>query len=221
MPRTTQNKTGGPGKARAPKQARSRRTLESLFDACTRLLDERAFVDVTVKDIVAEAGSSAGSFYARFESKHELLHALHARMHDSAREGVADAVERLDGAKLPPGPFAKLLVGSAVRLQAVHAGLLRAVLIESLTDRVFAQRGQQLVRDTGDALASALDAKGSSRARRARAIESALLAVMAILDQELFYGAALLGERRIRPAERIARLERIALAAMNLPNRST
>ena len=205
---------------RAPKQARSRRTLEALLSACERLLDERAFADVTVKDIVAEAGSSAGSFYARFETKYALLHALHSRMHEGSRAGIQNAVDRLAGRRLAPRRFARLLVDAAVRLHSSNAGVLRAVLIESLTDLEFAERGQRLVKDTGAAFAPVLDAPGVSKARRARAIESGLLAVMAVLDQELFYGESLLGSSRGRskPAERIARLERIALAAMDLPD---
>ena len=208
-------------KAIEPKQERSRRTRDELLAACERLLVDRAFADVSVKDIVAEAGSSAGSFYARFETKHVLLHALHTRMHERAMQGIAEAVDLLDGKKLAPKRFAGLLVASAIRLHQQNAGLLRAVLIESLTDLEFAERGRRLVRHTGEALAPALDVSSVSKARRADAIESALLAVMAILDQELFYGRALLGKKRTgaEPAERIARLERVAIAAMHLPER--
>ena len=205
--------------AREPQQERSRRTRDGLLAACERLLDERPFSDVTVKDIVAEAGSSAGSFYARFDTKHALLHALHQRLHDRGLRGVERAVARLEGSRLTPERFAHMLVGSTLHLHAANRGLLRAVLIESITDPSFAERAQHQMRESSRALARVIDAKGVSLARRAEAIESAQLAVMAILDQELFYGEALLGARRARAAKspkEIARLERIALAAMGL-----
>lgn len=202
-----------------PQQERSRRTREQLLAACERLLADRYFVDVSIKEIVAEAGSSAGSFYARFGSKHALLHALHERMHERALARVQGATRALEGKRVPPRRFAKLLVSAAVALHEENGGLLRAVLVESLSDPVFAERGQRLVQATGAAFAPVVSARGVSIAARARAIEIAMLAVMAVLDQELFYGEALLGTHGGAgrdSEERSARLERIAVAAMDL-----
>ena len=63
----------------APQQKRSRKTLEKILNATERLLENRIFEELTVKDIVREAGVSIGSFYARFKSKDLVLQDLYRR----------------------------------------------------------------------------------------------------------------------------------------------
>ena len=71
---------GPPGPAvRAPRQERSRETLERLLRATEGLLERQSFESITVADIVRAAGSSVGSFYARFANKDALLPALYER----------------------------------------------------------------------------------------------------------------------------------------------
>ena len=74
-----------------PKQTRSQRTLESILSAAERLLETTSFNDLTIQQIVKEAGSSVGSFYARFKDKEALLHALDDRYFDELI-GVVDSV---------------------------------------------------------------------------------------------------------------------------------
>lgn len=69
-----------------PRQARSRETLRRILKATADLLREREFDDITVDDIVDQAGSSKGSFYQRFPDKDSLLVHLLKEEHRAAVE---------------------------------------------------------------------------------------------------------------------------------------
>lgn len=69
----------------APKQPRSRKTLERLVSAGLAILVEEGPAGVTVQAVVARARSSVGSFYARFRGKDDLL----AYLRESIRESAA------------------------------------------------------------------------------------------------------------------------------------
>lgn len=58
---------------RTPTQARSRETLERLVSASSRLLSKANWTDISIVQIVREAGSSVGAFYTRFRDKDALL----------------------------------------------------------------------------------------------------------------------------------------------------
>lgn len=72
----------------APRQDRSRRTLESIVEATEKLLERRSFEEISIAEIVLRSGSSTGSFYARFPTKEALLPALYARYHASLPERI-------------------------------------------------------------------------------------------------------------------------------------
>lgn len=84
--------------ARAPKQHRSRRTLQRIARAALELIAQNGVEATTVGAIARRAGSSVGSFYARFEGKNDLLVYLDERTWESVEqqwsqatnEGLAD-----------------------------------------------------------------------------------------------------------------------------------
>ena len=76
----------------APKQPRSRKTLERLVAAGLAILDEKGAAGVTVQAVVARARSSVGSFYARFRGKDELLAYLRENIRGSATAEWSEAV---------------------------------------------------------------------------------------------------------------------------------
>lgn len=77
----------------APKQERSRRTLQRILEASRELLAEQGADATSVQQIVERAGSSVGSFYARFDGKDDLLDYLERRVWDEARERWDRALE--------------------------------------------------------------------------------------------------------------------------------
>jgi AcrR family transcriptional regulator len=78
----------------APKQSRSRRTLERIVAAGLALLEEGGPDAVTVQAVVARARSSVGSFYARFKGKDDLLAHLRDQVRESAATRWAETVDR-------------------------------------------------------------------------------------------------------------------------------
>jgi AcrR family transcriptional regulator len=65
-----------------PQQARSQETLRNILDAAAHILDRKTFEELTVAEVVAEAGTSVGAFYGRFKDKDALLQALDERFFD-------------------------------------------------------------------------------------------------------------------------------------------
>jgi len=169
--------------------------------------------------IVQEAGSSSGSFYARFRDKTALLHALHQRV---VERGIAQAEAwhaRLDGRKVPLSELATAVVDSLLRSYRSDRGVIRAVLIESLKDLTFAERARGFVTTAARLAASSVDLPGVSPARAASEIEVGMLTVMAVMEQDLFFGSDLSTLRG--PGGRVGRrdrerLRRLFLAAMAL-----
>jgi AcrR family transcriptional regulator len=76
----------------APKQARSRRTLERIVAAGIALLEEGGPEAVTVQAVVAKARSSVGSFYARFKGKEDLLAHLRERVRETAETAWSETL---------------------------------------------------------------------------------------------------------------------------------
>ncbi|MGD8319112.1 MAG: helix-turn-helix domain-containing protein [Gemmatimonadota bacterium] len=81
-----------PPHVHAPKQSRSRRTLERIVRASLALLEEGGPDALTVQAIVKRAGSSVGSFYARFDGKDELLEYLGERVWREAAQRWDEAL---------------------------------------------------------------------------------------------------------------------------------
>lgn len=68
---------------RRPVQPRSHETSRAIRDAFVRLLDEKPFSEVTIREIVLVAGVGLGTFYEYFSSKDELARAcVHLRTKD-------------------------------------------------------------------------------------------------------------------------------------------
>lgn len=65
---------------RKPRQSRARHTSQALQEAFVRLLVERGYAAITIREIVSVAGTGLGSFYEYFENKDDLARVcLHLR----------------------------------------------------------------------------------------------------------------------------------------------
>jgi AcrR family transcriptional regulator len=132
----------GDGGTVAPKQARSRRTLDRLLDATEAVLADAGLDGATVPSIAARAGLSVGVVYRRFRDKDALLRATYERFFARALEGnrAALAAERWEG--VGAGAVVAAVVAGVVRGHVQHRALLRALLAyaESHHDPEFLRR---------------------------------------------------------------------------------
>ncbi len=170
--------------------------------------------------IVAEAGSSSGSFYARFTDKLTLLHALHEQFVERAVANAEALVAATGPDALTLEELTIPLVEAVVASHGENRGVIRAVLIESLRDPAFAERAGGLVRTIAGLAASTLAVTDADRDQMTKRIETGVLTLMAILDQDLFFGTALSTAQPspdAGPTHNVERLQRVFLATVSLP----
>jgi AcrR family transcriptional regulator len=112
-----------------PQQARSRKTLARLVEACEGLLREKPFERISVSELAKRGRSSVGAFYGRFGGKEELLDFIDAR-------GEKEILERWDdyfSAEKWQGVPAEEIVGRFVRFwvsaHRARKGVLRALFL--------------------------------------------------------------------------------------------
>ena len=77
-----------PASAPAALQARSRRTVEKLFNAAERVFVRDGFAAASVSEIAREAGVSVGAFYGRFADKAAFLEAFFDRSFERGRAAI-------------------------------------------------------------------------------------------------------------------------------------
>jgi AcrR family transcriptional regulator len=85
---------------RAPRQERSRSTVDAIFEAASRLLDDSGVEGATTGRIAHVAGVSIGSLYQYFPRKEALFGALTQRTMEVDLERVREAVDRCRGVPL-------------------------------------------------------------------------------------------------------------------------
>lgn len=79
------------GVRRAPRQERSRQTVEVVLDAVERVLKKEGSANITTNRIAEAAGVSIGSVYQYFPDKQSIFAALHQRH----VEQVSQVIERV------------------------------------------------------------------------------------------------------------------------------
>ena len=86
-----------PKPRKAPRQERSKQTVDAILEGCARLLREGDYGAVTTNHIAERAGVSIGSVYEFFPNKEAIVAALVERrlagLVDEVREGVEIALE--------------------------------------------------------------------------------------------------------------------------------
>ena len=129
---------------KAPRQKRSRESLERLLDATEEQIRLYGVEALTISGVVNSIGLSVGAFYARFPDKTALLHAVqdrfHSRLEPRIREQmIAEAgpcttlAEALDAAV---GVLIRNVVGERER------ELSRGFMSLSVADPVLRARGE-------------------------------------------------------------------------------
>ncbi|KUM04589.1 TetR/AcrR family transcriptional regulator [Chromobacterium subtsugae] len=117
---------------KAPRQARSRATVDVIVEAGARVLGARGWGGFTTSEVAGVAGVSIGSLYQYFPNKIVLVDAIRRRHFDE----VLAALQRVcDGLGRPECPLERLVDG----MIAVHGGcpaLHRALLDVPVPDEM-------------------------------------------------------------------------------------
>lgn len=110
--------------AKPAHQTRSRRTRDKIVAALDALLKSRAFEQVSVSEIAAEAGVSVGAVYQRFENKDALIPVLF----ELYRQRLDEEARRHENAAAPDGLRAhlKAAMAQAWAMMERHGHLMRA-----------------------------------------------------------------------------------------------
>ncbi|CAN5901105.1 hypothetical protein BH11MYX3_BH11MYX3_32150 [soil metagenome] len=157
--------------------------------AAERLLARgRAWADLSVAELVAEAKASVGAFYLRFRDKDALLHVLQLELHAQGAATAARAHE-LAGSSVPLEALVRAFVGVAVASYREQRGLRRALLLEMCSNPAFRERAIELSRLTCAGLVGGLapSVKTKDGERLATVIDVAHRIVYGTLDQVLLY----------------------------------
>src|SRR5262245_50018865 len=131
-----------PSSARAPRQSRSRATLDRLLDATGAVLAEKPFEDASVAEIARRAGSSVGAFYGRFPDKESLLDCFDKRFFELARASCDEFFDSDGWNAASLDDSVALLLSLLVANHRRHQGVLRALLQRQRSDPRFRARAE-------------------------------------------------------------------------------
>jgi len=110
---------------KAPRQARSRATVDAILDAAARVLVQRGYAATTTNAVAEVAGVSVGSLYQYFPNKDSLIAALHDR-HGRQMSALLDAALLQHRGSTLPEALAGV-IESAVKAHQLDADLHRVL----------------------------------------------------------------------------------------------
>jgi AcrR family transcriptional regulator len=111
-----------------------------LMEAALRVLDLKNIVDVTVDDIVQEAGVARGTFYIYFKDKYDILAALARRINDQLFDQSHLKLDR----QTPPFERIRASLHTVLDTWTMHAGLFRSLTQMALSRADFLELNQEL-----------------------------------------------------------------------------
>ncbi|MBX3039158.1 MAG: TetR/AcrR family transcriptional regulator [Bdellovibrionaceae bacterium] len=81
---------------KSPTQERSRQTVSTILEACSKILIREGFFGVTTDKIAKEAGVSIGSLYQFFGNKESVVSAVIHNMFRTDQEFIASQVKEME-----------------------------------------------------------------------------------------------------------------------------
>ena len=113
----------------APKQARSRRSLQRLLDAAESVFDKYGLEGATLPRIAREAGLSPASVYRRFRDKDALIRAVFQRASEIQTQEIANEIDLEQMHKIGIRAFTNHWIGGMLRGYSARTGLIRAAMM--------------------------------------------------------------------------------------------
>ncbi|BCY11753.1 TetR/AcrR family transcriptional regulator [Actinoplanes sp. L3-i22] len=193
----------------APRQARSRATMERIVAATEELLAGKPFEQITIAEISARSGSAPTAIYARFSDKGALL----LEVHDRFKQRVTGTIDTTFGSAerrdWPIDRFVATAVGELVDLYRANRHLLRSVLLAD--NPVMYSRAADLTRAVSEALARRVHPVPDAVERD---LDFAVRAALALVQQELLFGDQPPARFPVGAGELTTRVTALILAAV-------
>lgn len=198
----------------APKQRRSRETLDRVLEVATELLQEVGYDEMRVAEVSERANVGTASIYARVGSKHGLLLAVQARMVDQLDREAEELLAPLygfDGSLDALVAAAVTVVGDLFRR---HESLLRVFMIRAGSDQTVTEHGSDSTVRLSDVFAEVLLSRRDqiTHADPERAVDVCFRMVYDTLARRVLRGAGFESRRELAWEDLVAELA-IAAAA--------
>ncbi|WP_344307704.1 TetR/AcrR family transcriptional regulator [Fodinicola feengrottensis] len=166
-----------------------RELRRNILDATTRLLGRCKFADLTVADILAEAGISRGSFYFYFQGKHEVLAELVRQAIDQGHKTSASWLGHRDESDRRAA--IRRSIADGAQLWSEQAAVLRAIVEHWRDDPALEELWRGQMDSFAKTTAERIDADRAAGAISHHAIDSqTLAATLTWLGERLYYLAA-------------------------------
>jgi AcrR family transcriptional regulator len=112
---------------KAPRQARSRATVEAILDAGAQLLGRRGWAKFTTNEVAETAGASIGTLYQYFPNKFALIDAITRRHFDE----VLAVLRTMDDDAMSLSERVETLVHGMITIHGVNPALHSVLLDEA------------------------------------------------------------------------------------------
>ena len=155
-----------PRSVRVPRQARSRRTRESVLESAIECFEAQGYDETTTAMIAARAGVGVGTVYQYFRDKREILLELLDR---SVREQADFVIGCLDPQSWQggdPRETVRALIEAVFEVQKIRPGIQRILWERYFKDEDFHDPFEVMrarIRESIEAFAEAVDAQGRLR----------------------------------------------------------
>lgn len=202
-------------KIRAPRQDRSRLTMDRVLKALEELLREKPFDKITMVELAQRSNTGTSSIYARFEDKRALILGVHGRL----VEHVFPCLDNLfDAEKHAKVPLRKLLhadVARVLRFYREHGQIVRAALI---VDAPFVyERQVKVYQHAADQFSALLVSRMPSVDRRQldRGVDMCVRLVTSFIHQILIFQDFTLVRRPVSDRAIVDHLTTAIMAVLN------
>ncbi len=155
-----------PRHVRVPRQARSRRTRESVIEAAVECFEAQGYDDTTTAMIAAKAGVGVGTIYQYFRDKREILLELLDRSVGEQADVVIGFLDPKSWQGTDPREAVQKLIEAIFEAQKLRPGIQRILWERYFKDDEFHRPFEVMrerVREAIFVFAGAVDARGSLR----------------------------------------------------------
>jgi AcrR family transcriptional regulator len=114
-----------------PRQARSQETMNRVLDAAAQILETKTFEELTIAEVIRQAGTSVGAFYGRFKDKDSLLQALDERFFQEFEDAITGLLAPSNWAGESIAHILEDVTRLMVETYSVEKGVLRSLNLKA------------------------------------------------------------------------------------------